>query len=289
MRAYLTAMRPHQWIKNLLVFAPLLAGHIFTINAALNAMAAFVSFSLVASSVYLLNDLLDLSSDREHVRKRSRPFASGRASPLHGALLAPVLLTAGAAIAFVLPVRFGLALLAYYALTLVYSLALKRMMTVDVIALACLYGARLVAGGYSTAIPLSPWLEALAVFLFLSLALVKRAGELADRMAAGSGDPSGRGYRLSDLPLVEAMAAASGYLAVLVLALYFSSPAVSLLYSRPHRLWLICVVMLFWTSRMLMKAHRAEMHDDPLVFAMRDRASQISGAIVAAALISAHF
>ena len=288
LRPYLKAVRPHQWMKNLLVFAPLLAGHAFSAGTMLSAVAAFVSFSLVASSVYLLNDLLDLRSDREHARKRLRPFASGRASPLRGALLAPALLMAGALLALALPWRFGAALAAYYALTVAYSFSLKRVMTVDVIALACLYGARLAAGGYATDVRLSPWLEALAVFLFLSLALVKRVGELADRIAAGRGDPAGRGYRLSDLSVLEAMAAASGYLAVLVLALYFNSPAVGALYAKPHRLWLICVVVLYWVSRMLMKAHRAEMHDDPLVFAVHDRASLVCGAIAGAAVVSAN-
>ncbi len=287
-RALLKAMRPHQWLKNLLVFAPMAAGHDFSLPTAARAVAAFVAFSLVASSVYLLNDLLDLRNDREHARKRLRPFASGRAPLVHGAVLAPALLVAGAAIALFVPWKFGAALAGYYALTLAYSFWLKRVMTVDVIALACLYGARLVAGGYATDVPLSPWLEALAVFFFLSLALVKRAGELADRIAAGRGDPAGRGYRLSDLPMVEGMAAASGYVAVLVLALYFNSQDVGALYAKPHRLWLICVVVLYWVSRMLMKAHRGEMHDDPIVFAVRDRASQLCGAIAGAALVAAN-
>ena len=287
-RAHIKAMRPHQWLKNLLVFAPMMAGHAFNLATLGLALAAFAAFSLVASSVYLLNDLLDLKSDREHARKRLRPFASGRAPVLQGALLAPALLIAGAVIAAFLPWRFGATLVGYYALTLAYSLALKRVMTVDVITLACLYGARLLAGGFATHVPLSPWLEALAVFFFLSLALVKRAGELADRIAAGRGDPAGRGYRLSDLPMLEAMASASGYVAVLVLALYFNSPAVGPLYKAPHRLWFICVVVLYWLSRMLMKAHRGEMHDDPLVFAVRDRASQVCGVIAGAVLVSAN-
>ena len=286
-RGLAKAMRPHQWLKNLLVFAPLMAGHDFSVPTIGAAVVAFVAFSLVASSVYLLNDLVDLRSDREHARKRRRPFASGRASVLRGLMLAPVLLLTGAAFAAFLPWRFGATLAGYYALTLAYSFALKRVMTVDVITLACLYGARLVAGGYATGVELSRWLEALAVFLFLSLALVKRAGELADRIAEGKGDPAGRGYRLSDLPMVEAMAAASGYVAVLVLALYFNSAAVEPLYKAPHRLWLICVVVLYWVSRMLMKAHRGEMHDDPLVFAVRDRPSQVCGLIAGAALVAA--
>ena len=287
-RAYLKAMRPHQWLKNLLVFAPMLAGHDFAPVRWGQAFSAFVAFSLIASSVYFLNDLLDLKSDREHARKRKRPFASGHAPVLEGLLFVPALFLAGTTIALFLPYRFGLTLLGYYALTLAYSLGLKRVMTVDVVTLACLYGARLVAGGFATDVMLSPWLEALAVLLFLSLALVKRAGEMADRIAAGRGDPAGRGYRLSDLPMVEAMAAASGYVAVLVLALYFNSPAVNALYKAPHRLWLICLVVLFWVSRMLMKAHRGEMHDDPLVFAVRDRASQVCGVIAGAALLSAN-
>ena len=147
--------------------------------------------------------------------------------------------------------------------------------------------AALLAGSAASDVPLSHWLEALAVFLFLSLALVKRSGELVDRIAAGKGDPSGRDYRLSDLPMVEAMGAAAGFTAVLVLALYLNSADVDALYRRSHRLWLICVVVLYWVCRMLMKAHRGEMHDDPVVFAVRDRASLVCGALCAAVVASA--
>ena len=281
-RAYLKAIRPHQWMKNTLIFLPALAGHQFNLGALGDCVAAFISFSLCASSVYLLNDLLDLKSDREHARKRNRPFASGRAPLVSGVMLAPALLCGSLIVAAFLPPRFALVLAGYYALTLAYSLGLKRIMTVDVIALACLYGARIIAGSAATDVLISPWLEALSVFFFLSLALVKRIGELSDRVMAGKGDPSGRGYRLADLPMVESMGAASGFVAVLVLALYFNSPDVSHLYRAPHRLWALCVITLFWICRMLMKAHRGEMHDDPVVFALRDRTSQACGVVSAA-------
>ncbi|MBE7216952.1 MAG: UbiA family prenyltransferase [Caulobacteraceae bacterium] len=285
-RAWLKALRPHQWLKNALVFLPPLAGHAFGAPL-LACVAAFVAFSLCASSVYLLNDLLDLRADREHARKRRRPFASGDAPLLQGLLLAPLLLIGAVAIGVFLPPRFLLVLAGYFTLTLAYSLGLKRIVMIDVVTLACLYGARLLAGSAASDVPLSHWLEALSVFLFLSLALVKRSAELVDRIQAGKGDPSGRDYRLSDLPMVEAMGAAAGFTAVLVLALYLNSPDVDALYRRSHRLWLICVVVLYWVCRMLMKAHRGEMHDDPVVFAVRDRASLVCGAVCAAVVASA--
>ena len=286
LRPHLRALRPHQWLKNALIFAPPLAGHAPP-PALLACLLAFVSFSLCASSVYVLNDLLDLASDRDHARKRRRPFASGDVPLAHGALMAPLLLLAAVAVGAFLPGRFLMVLAGYFALTLSYSLGLKRLVMIDVVTLACLYGARLLAGSAASDVLLSHWLEALAVFLFLSLALVKRLAELVDRIAAGKGDPAGRGYRLSDLPMVEAMAAASGFVAVVVLALYLNSPDVGVLYRYPHRLWLICVVVLYWVSRMLITAHRGEMHDDPVVYAVRDRASQVCGLLCAAVVACA--
>lgn len=283
LRDYARALRVHQWLKNLLIFVPAAAAHAFG-EPLLFACLAFVSFSLCASSVYVLNDLLDLRSDREHPSKRFRAFASGRVPLLHGVALCPTLLAAAVAVAAFLPPRFMLVLALYYALTLAYSVWLKRQMLIDVVTLACLYGVRLLAGGAAVGVLLSPWLGALSLFLFLSLALIKRCTELGERERAGRGDPPGRGYRLSDLPVLQGMAAASGYLAVLVLALYFNSPAVTVLYGAPTRLWLICVVALYWISRVLLLSHRGEMHDDPVVFAATDRVSQLAvlltGAVV---------
>lgn len=284
--SYLRALRPHQWLKNLLLLAPALAAH--ALGAPLVAsLIGLVSFSLCASSVYLTNDLLDLGNDRAHSRKRWRPFAAGDISLAYGALTIPLLLVAAVSLGLLLPLRFLLVLGGYYCLTLAYSFGLKRKPIIDVMALASLYGARLIAGSAASGVPLSPWLEALSVFLFLSLAIIKRCTELVDRAEGGAGNPPGRGYRLTDLPILQAMASSSGYLAVLVLALYLNSTAILSLYHNPHRLWLICVVMLFWISRILLMTSRGEMHDDPVVFAVKDRVSQICGLLVLAAVVAA--
>ncbi len=284
-RDWLRALRVHQWAKNLLIFVPPLAGHRFG-PVLLECLVAFFSFSLCASSVYLLNDLVDMRSDRHHPSKGRRPFASGALPLLHGLAVAPVLLATSLALAWRQPWQFLLVLLGYYGLTLGYSLLLKRKMTTDIVTLACLYGIRLVAGSVAAGVPLSPWLAAFSIFLFLSLALVKRCTELIVRAEAGQGDPPGRGYRLRDLPVLEAMAAASGYLAVLVMALYINSPAVVTLYRRPGLLWLSCVILIHWVSRMLIITHRGEMHDDPMIFAATDRGSLISAGLMAAVFLA---
>jgi 4-hydroxybenzoate polyprenyltransferase len=270
-------MRVHQWLKNLLVFAPALAAHRFG-DALIVSLVAFISFSLCASSVYILNDLIDLRNDRAHPRKRFRPIAARQVPITHAVALFPTLLLASFGIALFLPTNFVFVLAAYFFLTCAYSLELKRRMLVDVVALACLYGSRLVAGGAATGLQLSPWLMAFAIFLFFSLALIKRCTELVDNLVKGKGDSSmGRGYRLDDLPVLRSMATASGYVSVLVLALYINGAAVTALYGHPDRLWLNCILLLFWISRMIMVAHRGQMHDDPLVFAVSDRVSQLVG------------
>ena len=293
-RACLKAMRPHQWLKNLLVFAPAAAGHTLFANIGV-LLVAFVAFSLCASSVYITNDLLDLAGDREHPRKRLRPFASGAVPALWGGLLAAGLLGASFALAAALPGDFIWVLGAYYLLTSAYSFYLKRKPVVDVIVLACLYGMRVVAGGHASHTVLSLWLEALAIFLFLSLALVKRSAELVSRVQSGKVDAtddsgaqiSGRGYMLADLPVIEAMSAAAGYNAVLVLALYINSGAVRAAYAHPDRLFFLCVVLLAWISRMLVITRRGWMNDDPIVFAVRDKWSLVIGAASAAVVFAA--
>jgi 4-hydroxybenzoate polyprenyltransferase len=266
-------LRAHQWLKNLLVFAPALAAH--RPDALPTGILAFISFSLCASSMYILNDLVDLRNDRAHPRKRLRSFAAGRIPIVHGVALVPVLLLGSLLVTLFLPAEFALVVTTYFILTCAYSLDLKRRMLVDVVALACLYGSRLLAGSSATGIPLSPWLLAFALFLFFSLALVKRCAELVDNLEKGKGDPKGRGYRLDDLQILGSMATASGYVSVLVLALYINSDAVSKLYPHPDRLWLNCILLLFWVSRMIMITHRGGMRDDPLVFAATDRVSQL--------------
>ncbi len=275
--ATLRAIRPHQWAKNLLVFLPLVAGHKFSAEALLLAFNAFVAFSLCASSVYVTNDLADIAHDRAHPRKRLRPFASGALSVPYGYALAAVLLACSVAFALTAPAGFMWVLGAYYALTLTYSFGLKRKLMVDVVVLACLYGVRIVAGGAAVDVPLSEWLIAFCLFLFLSLALIKRSAELVglpnDEHTRAA---PGRGYRRGDLPVVQIMAAVSGFVAVLVLALYLASPQVARLYKEPMFLWGLCILLVCWLGRAFILTARGEMHDDPLIFAMRDPMSLVA-------------
>ncbi|WP_043871384.1 UbiA family prenyltransferase [Celeribacter indicus] len=278
--AYAKALRPHQWMKNLLVFLPMLLGHQLTVGAFFASLMAFAAFSLVASSVYVLNDLLDLAADRAHPRKRNRPFASGRLPLAHGTWLAGGLFAAGVLLSLALGPLFLFVMLSYYAMTTGYSLYFKRRMVIDICVLAGLYTMRLIAGGVAAAVPLSVWLLAFSIFLFFSLAAVKRQAELVDSAKAGKLGASGRGYHVEDLSIISQMALAAGYISVLVLALYMNSPAVAVLYANPAALWGICLVLLFWVSWIVMTTHRGEMDDDPIVFAVRDRISRICGLLV---------
>lgn len=270
LRPLLRAMRPHQWLKNVLVFLPLMAAHQFNLVTIVQTLMALAAFSLIASSVYLLNDLLDLAADRVHPRKRLRPFASGRLPLAWGTLLAPGLLLVGFAIAFALGPAFAAVMGFYYAVTTVYSFLLKRRLVVDICALAGLYTLRIIAGGVATGIPLSVWLLAFSMFFFFALAAMKRQAELVAEGGDQNKTVAGRGYRPSDMPLVANMAVSSGYMSVLVMALYLNTEGVRGLYAYPEALWGICLVLLFWLSRMVMITHRGWMHDDPVVFAARD-------------------
>ncbi len=272
---YLKAIRPHQWLKNLLVFLPMLAAHRLDNETLLASVLAFVCFSLIASSVYVLNDLLDLSADRAHPRKRNRPFASGRIPLSHGTWMAAGLIAAGVLLATLLGGSFLIVMLGYLALTTAYSLFIKRRIVIDICVLAGLYTARIIAGGVATGIELSVWLLAFSTFFFLSLAAVKRQAELIDSAARGKLTASGRGYHVDDLPIISMVAIAAGYVSVLVMVLYVDSPAVVELYSQPQALWGVCAVLLYWVTRMVMIAHRGWMHDDPVVFSARDGISRL--------------
>jgi 4-hydroxybenzoate polyprenyltransferase len=282
--ALLQAMRPHQWMKNLLVFVPLLAAHRYGHAASvLQAMLAFVVFGLTASSVYLLNDLVDVADDRHHVRKRSRPFAAGHLGLVQGWLAWPLLLALAFMLAGVgLPWPFMASLAAYFVLTVTYSLQLKQVPVVDVLTLAALYTLRIVAG--AVAVPLSFWLLSFSMFLFLSLALIKRYSELRAARAAGQHTAlRGRGYEPQDLELVSSLGGSAGYCAVLVLALYIHDLNTARLYATPTLIWLACPLLLFWISRAWLIAHRGHMHDDPIVFALKDRVSWAVAALFALA------
>lgn len=274
------ALRLHQWAKNLLVFVPLVSAHMVMDPTSIErALLAFLAFGMCASSVYLLNDLVDLPSDRAHPRKRHRPFAAGELSPLTGLVLAPVLLAIAFVIALWLPERFLLVLAGYYLLTFAYSFRLKRIEMLDVIVLAALYTARIIAGAAAIAVPLSFWLLAFSMFLFLSLALIKRFTELAVMRDSGLDSMAGRGYRVDDLSLLGTLGVSSGYLSVLVLALYINSRDSEALYHHPKMLWLLCPLLLYWISRSWSLTYRGRMHDDPLLFALKDPASLVVSAI----------
>lgn len=270
--ALFRALRIHQWLKNVLVFVPLIAAHkISDFWSILPGLAAFFAFGLCASSVYILNDLLDLESDRHHTTKSKRPFASGDVPILMGLCMLFVLLGSAIAISLAwLPSYFLFCLGIYYLLTTIYSFWAKNKIVVDVMFLAGLYTMRILAGAAAINVKSSFWILAFSMFIFLSLAMVKRYAELFVVLKSGKGKARGRGYLVDDLPLIQSLGGSSGYLSVLVLALYINSPEVHLLYSHPEILWGLCPMLLFWISRIWFKTHRGEMYDDPIIFAAKD-------------------
>jgi 4-hydroxybenzoate polyprenyltransferase len=274
------ALRPHHWVKNLIIFVPLLTSHRWgDLAAALNALVAFFVFSWCASGVYVLNDLLDLEADRHHPTKRQRPFAAGNLPLPLGLVLAPVLLITSGLVAWKLSGSFAAVLAIYLILTTSYSWRLKQVPLVDVFCLAGLYTIRLIAGHEATEIVYSFWLLVFSMFIFLSLALVKRFLELKGARQRSGAVLKGRGYVPGDTELVATMGMSSGYLSVLVLALYVNGQEVHLLYHRPLVLLLICPVLFYWISRVWLLAHRGQMDEDPIVFALKDRVSYVTAAL----------
>ncbi|MBT8046311.1 MAG: UbiA family prenyltransferase [Pontiella sp.] len=289
-RMFLKAMRCQQWLKNLLIFSPMFLAHRFTESASLvRATIAFFAFSLAASSIYVLNDLFDLSADQHHPRKCRRPFASGDLPIAVGSLLTPLLVILSFILCMFLPLSFFFTLLAYYALTTLYSWRIKQTAIADVLMLAVLYSMRILAGAVATDTVASVWFIEFAIFLFLSLALVKRMSELRE-MENGFGQDNThreRGYTIEDLPLLLAFGTASGYIAVFVFTMYLGSDKVTRLYSRPDLLWVFCPLLLYWITRMWHLAWRGRMQDDPLAFAARDPQTYLVGALGIAAILFA--
>ena len=274
-RVWLKAIRAHQWLKNLLLFVPLFTSfNLGDPTRAGLALLAFVSFSLAASATYLMNDLWDLESDRQHPRKRFRPMASG-AVPLHLALLAAAGLLALALVAGLLVSgTFTVMLLGYVALTTAYSWLLKGYVLLDVLTLALLYTYRVLAGGVAVGLAVTPWLLAFSVFTFLSLALVKRCAELVGLAEAGERGTRGRDYRVSDLAVLWPLGVGSSLCSVVVFGLYIGTAEARAVYGDTPLMWLLGVVLIYWTGRMWIKTSRGEMHDDPIVFAIKDRGSR---------------
>lgn len=273
---YWRALRPQHWLKNLLVFLPILAAHRFIEPALLaRTFVEFAAFCCFASSGYLVNDLCDLQADRRHPQKRLRPFASGRLPLSYGLTAAPALAIAGGVLSGLVSVfSLGVVLL-YFALTVGYSLTFKRVALLDVLVLAGLYTLRIVAGAAAISSWPSVWLLAFSMFLFISLAFIKRYAELMVMRAAAGDQATARGYQLSDAELLASNGTASAYAAVLVLALYIAGGTVNTPVSRHQLIWLVCPLLLYWVGYLWLIAHRGKMHHDPLVFALQDRTSRV--------------
>lgn len=276
LRIYLKPLRPQQWLKNLLVFVPLLAAHRFDdIGLIGKLLLAFCSFCCLASSGYILNDLLDLPADQHHPTKRLRPFAAGDVPRSYGLVMIPALAVAGCLIAMTISWPFVEVALAYFALSLAYSLRLKRVAVLDVIVLAGLYSVRIMAGAAAVSILPSHWLLAFSTFFFFSLALVKRYSELVIMRKIDGDHAKARSYELDDGELLAAMGVASGFISVLVLALYINTDKAQALYGRYQLIWFLCPLLFYWIGRVWLIAHRGKMPDDPLLFALHDRANLV--------------
>lgn len=280
-RSITKAMRPHQWAKNLLVLLPPMLAHSHSVRVFGSALLAFLCFCCVASGAYLVNDLLDIEADRRSAKKRNRPFASGDLAPATGLVLVVLLLTMGFAGAYLLPAAFAFWLLVYMVTTLAYSIYLKRIALVDVLVLSGLYTLRLIAGGAATYTRISHWLAGFAIFLFLSLAIVKRFAELENLRIGGIQLKNGRGYLMTDIEQIRSFGTASAFAAVVVFANYISGPDVTALYHNARRLWLIVPFMVLWLCRVWLLASRGELDEDPVAFALTDAASLLIGVVVA--------
>ena len=266
---------------------PLLTAHQFSALAASKAALAAVAFSLCASSAYILNDLVDVTADRAHPTKRDRPLASGAISPLQGAAAMAMLLALSMAVAAMVSPAFLAVLVGYLVLTVAYSFWLKRIMLADVVVLAMLYTIRVIGGAIAINVTVSEWLLAFALFIFMSLALIKRYIELAGQRDKNLSKPANRGYEVDDHTMVAVLAAAAGFNAVVVFTLYISSEAVRALYTKPQALWLVCPILMYWVARVLMLAHRRMIDDDPVIFALKDRVSWLAMGSICAIMLFA--
>lgn len=285
-KVWCRCLRVHQWSKNILVLVPVLLAHRIREPLVIRqALLAFLALSFGASALYIINDLLDLQADRLHPTKRRRPLAAGQVSVEAGLGLSALMAAGAGALAMLLPIEARLLLICYAAASLLYSLKLKRMLFVDVVSLSLLYALRVLYGGSATGIAISVWTIAFSLFLFTSLAAVKRVAELRRVKVIASEIHSYRGYREDDVNQLSSLASSGGYVAVLVFALYINSPEVRLLYSYPQGLWLLCPMLIYWISRITLIANRGHLDDDPVAFALRDRATWVVGILAAFVLM----
>jgi 4-hydroxybenzoate polyprenyltransferase len=283
LKIVLKQIRVHQWVKNGLIVVPMITSHQTTnLELLLMALLAFIAYSLCASATYILNDLSDLESDRKHAKKQFRPLASGSLSIPQGVVLSAVLLLSSLVISLQLPPWFLVSLALYVLITLSYSFKLKRLQTLDITVLASLYTLRIISGAIAVGLLPSFWLLAFSMFVFLCLAIVKRLSEIikSKEKYLETDKLSGRGYFISDLPILMSLAASSGIISILVFAMYINSPEIMALYHLPYALWLICPLFAYWIIRVLVMASRGEIDEDPIVFAIKDWRSWVTGAII---------
>ena len=282
------ALRVHQWLKNMLLFAPLIAAHQYgNVQSLSTLILAFISFSLIASATYIINDLLDIESDRLHPRKRYRPFAAATLPIATGVVFVPLCVITSLGLGAMVGSMFFALLILYFVITTTYSLVLKRIALLDCLTLAALYTLRIIAGAVAVSIPLSFWLLLISMFIFLSLAFVKRYAELNLIAKVGNNSAHGRGYKVTDALLLKVIGIASGYSAVLVLALYLQSETATALYAQPVLIWFALPLLLFWISWVWLKSLRGEMHDDPIVFAIKDKVSLVVAGLTVATFVLA--
>ncbi|MGS0742815.1 UbiA family prenyltransferase [Glaciimonas sp. GG7] len=284
------ALRVHHWLKNLLLLVPLLTAFSFMDSGKLATITvAFLAFSLAASATYIVNDLLDLESDRAHPRKKKRPFASARIPILHGLAVAICLLVIALVLAFAVSQPFFLMLLLYVVLTSAYTWVLKKFVLIDVIMLSLLYTLRILAGAVAIGIVTSFWLLAFSIFIFLSLALVKRCSELVTLNQIGKAAAHGRDYKVTDLVILWPLGVASAVSAVVVFGLFISAPETQAHYATPKLLWLVAIGLNYWLARLWIKTSRGEMHDDPVIHAFKDPVSRVTIIVMGILMLIAHF
>ncbi len=287
-RSSIRALRPHQWAKNILVFVPLLLAHsYFDESRVLSTLLAFTSFCLCASAVYIFNDLMDLDADRRHPVKKNRPFAAGDLSILSGLVLSVLLLVLSAFLAFNISLGYTLVFAVYFLTTTAYSLGLKSVALLDVFILAGLYSLRVLAGTFSADAQASFWLLAFSLFIFFSLAMLKRYSELYNLERRGKKRILVRGYSTDDKEILALLGVASGYISVLVMALYITTPEHMVEYRKPEFLWIVFPALLFWISRIWLLASRGQMNEDPVLFALKDLPSYFIALIAATGVILA--
>ena len=290
LKTWARALRVHQWLKNLLIFVPLLTAFSFSSTSAVTkVLLAFLSFSFAASATYIVNDLSDLSSDRAHARKRKRPFASCAIRIVDGIGVAAALMVGAFLLSAWVSPAFSLVLLTYVIITTVYTWSLKEYVLLDVLTLAVLYTVRIVAGALAIGAPLSPWLLAFSVFMFLSLALVKRCSELVSLRAADIESAKGRDYRTSDLVILWPLGVSAAMSSVVIFGLFVSASVTRERYATPEVLWVVALGLIYWLTRLWIKTARGEMHDDPIVYALRNRGSRLTIAVCISAMVLGHF